>query len=98
MLHHPDNDHWAEWREAVKRTGYNMALANASRFLQEIESFTPQAFEDYTASLYRNSNPILCHCFASTNIADEVNYGTGDLDFNGFWEFPCTHREHAETV
>lgn len=34
-----------------------------------------------------------CNCYASTNIADEVNYGTGDLDFNGFWEFPCNHPE-----
>lgn len=34
-----------------------------------------------------------CNCFASTNIADEINYGTGDLDFNGFWQFPCTHPE-----
>lgn len=25
---------------------------------------------------------------ASTNIADEINYGYGELDANGFWEFP----------
>ena len=54
MLHHPDNDHWHEWREAVKRTGYNMALANASLALQELESFTPAAFESFTANLYRD--------------------------------------------
>jgi hypothetical protein len=53
-LHHPDNDHWHEWREAVNRTGYNMALANASRALQELESFTPAAFESFTANLYRD--------------------------------------------
>ena len=53
-LHHPDNDHWNEWREAVNRTGYNMALANASRALQELESFTPAAFESFTANLYRD--------------------------------------------
>jgi len=54
LMQHPDNDHWREWREAVKRTGYNLALANASRFLQELESFTPQAFESYCANLYRD--------------------------------------------
>jgi hypothetical protein len=33
-----------------------------------------------------------CGCYASTNIADEINWGSGELDFYGFWEFPCTHR------
>jgi len=32
-----------------------------------------------------------CNCGVSTNIADEISCGTGELDFNGFWEFPCTH-------
>ncbi len=32
-----------------------------------------------------------CKCLASTNIADEISCGTGELDFYGFWEFPCTH-------
>lgn len=53
MLHHPDNDHWDAWRESVRRTGYNMALAHASRVLQEIESLSPAAFESFTANLYR---------------------------------------------
>ena len=53
MLAHPDNDHWSAWREAVNRTGYNMALAHASRVLQEIESLSPSAFESFTANLYR---------------------------------------------
>ena len=53
MLTHPDNDHWREWREAVKRTGYNESLSRAARVLQELESLTPAAFESYTANLYR---------------------------------------------
>ena len=28
-------------------------------------------------------------CSASTNIADEVTFGTGELDSNGFFEIPC---------
>ena len=54
MLHHPDNDHWQEWREAFKSTGYNFNLARAARFLTELERFTPQAFESYSANLYRD--------------------------------------------
>ena len=53
MLTHSDNDHWREWREAVKRTGYNPALAHAARVLQELESLTLSAFENCTANLYR---------------------------------------------
>ena len=52
MLHHPDNDHRREWREAVKRTGYTKQLSCAARVLLELESFTPQAFESYCANLY----------------------------------------------
>lgn len=96
MLHHPDNDHWQEWREAVKRTGYTPALSRASAVLLELDNLSPSAFEFFTEKLYRGDIP--CLCFASTNIADELNYGTGKLDFNGFWEFPCTHRKHTETV
>ena len=53
-LSHPDNDHWAEWREAVRRTGYNFALANAARFLLELDTMSPDAFESVTANLYRD--------------------------------------------
>ena len=28
-------------------------------------------------------------CCASTDIAGCASFGTGKLDFNGFWEFPC---------
>lgn len=28
-------------------------------------------------------------CGASTNIAEEATFGTGRLDSNGLWEFPC---------
>ena len=34
-------------------------------------------------------------CSASTNIAEEASFGTGALDFNGFWEFPCIPCEEA---
>lgn len=54
MLHYPDNDHWHEWREAVKRTGYNLELARAARIILELESLTPAAFESFTANLYRD--------------------------------------------
>ena len=44
-LHHPDNDHWQEWREAVKRTGWNSQLAHAAHWLLKIEDMTPQQVE-----------------------------------------------------
>ena len=53
-LHHPENDHWQEWREAVKRTGFNEQLANAARFLRDAEGLSPAAFESATANLYRD--------------------------------------------
>lgn len=28
-------------------------------------------------------------CAISTNIADDLSFGSGELNFNGFWEFPC---------
>ena len=28
-------------------------------------------------------------CSASTGIDEEATFGTGNLDENGFWEFPC---------
>ena len=28
-------------------------------------------------------------CAVSTNIADQISFGRGELDFNGFWEIPC---------
>ena len=108
MLHHPDNYHWQAWREAVTRTGYNDTLKIAAQRLLLLDRLTPRQVmfflcavnnqNDAIAATYRTMARGDCHCFASTNIADEINYGTGDLDFNGFWEFPCTHREHTETV
>lgn len=29
-------------------------------------------------------------CCVSTTIAGEFSFGSGKLDNNGFWEFPCT--------
>jgi hypothetical protein len=51
-LFHPDNDHWNEWREAVKRTGYTKQLSCASAILQELETLTAQEFESYCANLW----------------------------------------------
>jgi hypothetical protein len=32
-----------------------------------------------------------CQCNTSTGICGSITRGTGCLDFNGYWEFPCTH-------
>jgi len=32
-----------------------------------------------------------CDCKVSTDITGSISCGTGKLDFNGFWEHPCTH-------
>ena len=42
MLHHPDNDHWQEWREAVTRTGYNDTLKIAAQRLLLLDRLTPR--------------------------------------------------------
>ena len=34
-------------------------------------------------------------CSASTGIDESVTFGTGRLDPNGFWEFPCRACEKA---
>jgi len=34
---------------------------------------------------------VKCGCKVTTNIADQIEWGTGKLDFNGFWEIPCPH-------
>ena len=28
-------------------------------------------------------------CSSSSNISDQISFGTGELDVNGFWEHPC---------
>lgn len=28
-------------------------------------------------------------CGVSTSIMEELTFGRGDIDFNGFWQFPC---------
>lgn len=53
MIQHRENDHWAEWRDAVKRDGYNATLACAARCLMEIDGLTPEAFENLTAGLFQ---------------------------------------------
>jgi hypothetical protein len=55
-LWHVDNDHWAVWREAANRYGFNNELAKAARVLEEMESMTPECFESYSANLYRDTN------------------------------------------
>jgi hypothetical protein len=32
-----------------------------------------------------------CDCNTSTGICGSTTRGTGRLDFNGYWEFPCPH-------
>ena len=41
-----------------------------------------------------------CTCLVSTDISDSTSCGTGKLDFNGFWEHPCTHglAEHIDSL
>ena len=90
MLRHPDNDHWHEWREAFKRTGYTKQLSCAARMLEQLEAMNPYEFERACTEIIEGRIP--CLCSATTNIADEIEYGTGGLSFNGFWEFPCAHR------
>lgn len=38
----------------------------------------------------------LFYCSTTTNIADQIEHGWGDLDFNGFWEHPCEVCNKAE--
>jgi hypothetical protein len=37
-------------------------------------------------------------CHASMSIAETMTYGTGNLDSNGFWQFPCAVCELANHV
>ena len=39
-IHHPENDHWAEWRTAVLRVGYCAELAKAAMILEAMETMT----------------------------------------------------------
>lgn len=36
-----------------------------------------------------------CGCLASTDITGHISRGTGRLDDNGFWEFPCPHGNNG---
>ncbi len=42
------------------------------------------------------------HCAASSGIHDGLTFGSGELDFNGFWQYPCApcarahERHHPE--
>lgn len=40
---------------------------------------------------------VQCKCKASTGICGCITYGTGKLDFNGFWEIPCPHGTEVHT-
>jgi hypothetical protein len=50
------------------------------------------SFTEYEKELL--SRP--CKCGTSTGIDDTLTRGTGRLDFNGFWEFPCEHNAQGE--
>ena len=45
------NDHWHEWREAVKRTGYTPELKRAAAMLEKLDSMTPAQVETLLQSL-----------------------------------------------
>lgn len=34
-------------------------------------------------------------CCSSTGICDNMTFGTGELDYYGYWEFPCKECEEA---
>ncbi|MGA2886216.1 MAG: hypothetical protein ABSE80_13895 [Halobacteriota archaeon] len=38
-----------------------------------------------------------CRCNASTGICGCTTYGTGKLDYNGYWEVPCPHGKEVHT-
>lgn len=37
-------------------------------------------------------------CGVSTSIADELTFGCGKLDFNGYWTVPCGRRARAAEI
>jgi hypothetical protein len=37
-------------------------------------------------------------CRVSTGIHDALTFGCGELDKNGFWEFPCPLRARAAEI
>src|SRR5690348_6159809 len=41
--------------------------------------------------------PRPCRCNASTGICGCITYGTGKLDNNGFFQFPCPHGREVHT-
>lgn len=50
------NTHWHEWREAVKRTGYNSALKTASERMRIFDSMPPEKVEELFAEVEKNTS------------------------------------------
>ncbi len=48
-------DHWHEWREAVKRTGYTPALKTASERLRMLDAMTPEQVEEMFAEVEKKT-------------------------------------------
>jgi hypothetical protein len=61
MLHHPKNDHWREWREAVRRTGYTDALQIAAQRLLLLDQLTLAQVHDFLSSIEKHEDNIACH-------------------------------------
>ena len=40
------NDHWHEWREAARRTGFTPELKRAAEVLEQLDSMTPAQVEE----------------------------------------------------
>ena len=49
------------------------------------------SLDDYERELLNRS----CHCGTSSGIDGVLTRGTGHLDHNGFWEYPCNHTERG---
>ena len=49
------NTHWHEWREAVKRTGYNSALKMASERMRILDSMRLEEVEELFAEVEKNT-------------------------------------------
>jgi hypothetical protein len=85
----------------IRVQAFDMCLACQSAYKDylrrmERQHIEPWAWGQWWRNTHRNlpvgkKVPFSCHCWATTNIAEIVEYGTGGPDDNGFWERPCTH-------
>ena len=57
----------------------------------DVPTFSYRVFYSMLCEIARWRAIGKCSCSATTNIGDVVEFGFGNLDDNGYWEFPCTH-------